>query len=117
MLEKPKKSPYDPVKYRPICIIDAAGKFLERLINDRISKEMQEKNMLHRNQFGFRKGLSTLNAIAQVKKFVDVINAKATKNRGVCYHNPGRRCKCVQLRFVERDPAGDEKKGTKSLPY
>lgn len=81
LLEKPKKSPNDPVKYRPICIIDAAGKFLERLINDRISKEIQEKNMLHRNQFGFRKGLSTLNAVAEVKKFVAVINAKATNNR------------------------------------
>lgn len=49
--DKPSKK---PLSYRPLYILDTAGKFIERIIHGRI-EEIAEKN-LSRKRYGFRKG-------------------------------------------------------------
>ena len=56
--------------YRPICLLDTMGKLLEELILQRLQAHLVGENGLSENQFGFRKGGSTVNAIQTVVKGV-----------------------------------------------
>lgn len=60
-LPKGKKPPDNPSSYRPLCILDTAGKILERIVHRRI--EVAVEPLLADNQYGFRRGRSTLDAI------------------------------------------------------
>lgn len=63
----PKKAiPGEPVAYRPICIANVCAKVLEHLIQYRLRKEMLPLSPL---QFGYRQGLSTVDALEKVLKF------------------------------------------------
>ena len=73
LLEKPKK-PNQPQTYRPICLLNVMGKVFENLIRNRIRKEIGIP--ISRNQFGFRPGLSTIEAVAKVMEI-----AKLAKNK------------------------------------
>lgn len=53
--EKPKKGSETQTAYRPICLIYVMGKILETAIKSKIEKELEDKEVLHENQFGFRK--------------------------------------------------------------
>lgn len=52
----PKKSlrSHDPNDYRPISLTSCLGKLAERLIKQRLYKELEDKNVLVRQQSGFR---------------------------------------------------------------
>lgn len=64
LLPKGKKPPEEPSSYRPLCMLDTAGKIFERIIHQRIEAVVDP--LLAENQFGFRKGRSTLDAIKLV---------------------------------------------------
>ena len=49
--------------YRPICLVDTIGKLLEKLILQRRQALLVGENGVSENQFGFRKGRSTVDAI------------------------------------------------------
>lgn len=51
----------EPSSYRPISLLDGAGKVLERLLLNRIDEQVSTG--FSRNQFGFRKGMGTLEAV------------------------------------------------------
>lgn len=57
LLPKGKKPPDDPSSYRPICMLDTAGKILERLIYNRLESAVERAEAEH--QYGFRKARST----------------------------------------------------------
>jgi len=61
LLPKGKKPPDEPSSYRPLCMLDTAGKILERIVHQRIEAAVEP--LLASNQYGFRKGRSTLDAI------------------------------------------------------
>lgn len=61
LLPKGNKPPEDPSSYRPLCMLDTAGKVLERIIHGRI--EAVVESQLADNQYGFRRGRSTVDAI------------------------------------------------------
>ena len=61
LLSQGKKSPDELSAYRPLCMLDSAGKILERIMYTRI-EALAEKHLSHR-QNGFRKGRSTVDAI------------------------------------------------------
>lgn len=61
LLPKGKKPPEEPSSYRPLCMLDTAGKIFERIIHQRIEAVVEP--LLAENQYGFRKGRSTLDAI------------------------------------------------------
>ncbi|CAB0033724.1 unnamed protein product, partial [Trichogramma brassicae] len=66
LLPKPGKPPEEPSSYRPLCMLDTAGKILERIICDRLEAITESPEGLSDHQYGFRKGRSTINAIENV---------------------------------------------------
>ncbi|XP_015123442.1 uncharacterized protein LOC107045635 [Diachasma alloeum] len=61
LLPKGKKPLDEPSSYRPLCMLDTAENILERIIHRRIEAAVEP--LLADNQYGFRTGRSTLNAI------------------------------------------------------
>jgi len=70
LLEKPAKEEDSNKKYRPICLLDVLGKLLEIIIDEKLRLEIERTGDLSENQFGFRKGLSTIDALDRVVKAV-----------------------------------------------
>ncbi|CAB0042929.1 unnamed protein product [Trichogramma brassicae] len=66
LLPKQGKPPEEPSSYRPLCMLDTAGKILERIICDRLEATTESPGGLTDHQYGFRKGRSTINAIENV---------------------------------------------------
>ena len=54
----------DPNNYRPISLLPIPGKMLEKIMHQHIMGYINEHNLLHENQGGFRKGRSTTHSIA-----------------------------------------------------
>ena len=65
----------DPNNYRPIATLSPFSKTLERIIYDQLSSFLEKHNILNKDQFGFRKGHSTEQAILEItdnmKTFID----------------------------------------------
>ena len=55
----------DASGYRPLCMIDSAGKLWDRTICRRLEVFLEEEGLSDR-QFGFRKARSTIDAIEMV---------------------------------------------------
>lgn len=66
LLSKGKGDPESPSAYRPLCMLDTAGKLLELLLKPRIHAALENAGGLSRRQYGFRPGKSTINAIEDV---------------------------------------------------
>ena len=66
LLPKPEKPPEDPSSYRPLCLLDTAGKAFETLLSRRLTDELEEEGALSKNQFGFRGGRSAVDAVLEV---------------------------------------------------
>lgn len=67
LIDKGKKSGTTPSSFRPLCMLDTAGKLLEKLLKPRLHKAIQEAGDLSNRQKGFRRGMSTVDAIEEVK--------------------------------------------------
>uniref|UniRef100_A0ABD2WQL7 Reverse transcriptase domain-containing protein n=2 Tax=Trichogramma kaykai TaxID=54128 RepID=A0ABD2WQL7_9HYME len=66
LLPKPGKPPDEPSSYRPLCMLDTAGKILERIICGRLEAYTERPGGLSERQYGFRRGRSTIDAIEDV---------------------------------------------------
>ena len=66
LIPKPKKRETDDQSYRPICLLDVMGKVYERLILNRLEHDLGEGDGLCDEQYGFRKGRSTVDAVRRV---------------------------------------------------
>jgi len=66
------RSPGDPIKARPICLLNEIGKWFEKVIRGRIENWVEDHSeaRLSDGQFGFRPGRSTIDALQYVKEFV-----------------------------------------------
>uniref|UniRef100_A0ABD2WTS5 Reverse transcriptase domain-containing protein n=1 Tax=Trichogramma kaykai TaxID=54128 RepID=A0ABD2WTS5_9HYME len=62
LLPKPGKPPDEPSSYRPLCMLETAGKILERIICGRLEASTERPG----GQYGFRRGRSTIDAIEDV---------------------------------------------------
>lgn len=60
---KPGKDPNSPDSYRPISLLSCILKIFERLIRQRLEWWLLSNNFLPFNQFGFRKGYGTVDAV------------------------------------------------------
>ena len=67
-IPKTKANSTKPGDWRPISQICIAGKLLEKIIHAQLYNYLEENNLLSKNQFGFRKNLSTGLAIFDVLK-------------------------------------------------
>ncbi|KAI5708366.1 hypothetical protein M8J77_021282 [Diaphorina citri] len=84
LIEKPKKNLNDISTYRPICLLNSLGKTYETLLNERLKKELQEKNLLSSRQYGFRAGHSTVDAVKHVTRIAKDEMAKTNWKRKLC---------------------------------
>lgn len=68
LVAKPGKEPGDPSAYRPLLMLGAAPKAFERLILDRLNDHLESSSAprLSQEQYGFRRGRSTVQAIQRV---------------------------------------------------
>ncbi|KAG8179196.1 hypothetical protein JTE90_004025 [Oedothorax gibbosus] len=67
--------------YRPICLLPALGKVLDKLLTQRVFYHLNSKGLLHPSQYGFRPGKSCDIA---AHKLMGEIRAKANKRSKVC---------------------------------
>lgn len=79
LISKGKGNPTEPSAYRPLCMLDSAGKLLEKLIKGRLKTAVESSGGLSDRQHGFRAGRSTIGAIE------DVINTVAIAQQGHQY--------------------------------
>lgn len=56
--------------YRPICLLPAWGKLLDKIITSRLDYHLESTGYYHKLQFGFRKYKSTLHALENAKNFI-----------------------------------------------
>lgn len=66
LIPKGDKPPEEPSSYRPLCMLDTAGKVFERIICNRLEQYSEGDSGLSEQQFGFRKQRSTIDAISLV---------------------------------------------------
>ena len=78
--------------YRPISLLSTLSKIIEKVVKKRLSKYLQENNIISNNQFGFREGMGTTDAIAEVTS--------------VIYDNVDKRKKCLAV-FLDLAKAFD----------
>nr|XP_049691667.1 uncharacterized protein LOC126053518 [Helicoverpa armigera]XP_049704749.1 uncharacterized protein LOC126056273 [Helicoverpa armigera]XP_049706070.1 uncharacterized protein LOC126056578 [Helicoverpa armigera] len=72
LLRKEGRPADSPSAYRPIVLLDEAGKLFERVIADRLVSHLcREGPDLDDNQFGFRRGRSTVDAIMRVRALAE----------------------------------------------
>jgi len=72
------------LSFRPIYFIKTDGKFIERIIKQRLEKHIDSHGELSEYQFGFRRGRSTVDAVAHV---MDQVNTEASgplRKRKLC---------------------------------
>lgn len=80
LLRKGNKPVDQPSSYRPLCMLYTTGKLYERIIYNRVEEAMvKEKTELADNQYGFRKGRSTIDVLSKLMEIV------ADAGRGTIY--------------------------------
>lgn len=75
LIPKNEKDVEGKTKVRPICLLDGMGKLYEHLVKDRLIKEIENKGGLSSRQYGFRVGMSTMDALEDVLNFARVANS------------------------------------------
>lgn len=80
LLRKGNKPLENPSSFRPICLLDVEGKLYEHLLLERLNKEIERTGGLSENQYGFRKGRQTIDAIGKVLN----IARQAAVKRDLC---------------------------------
>lgn len=73
---KSGKNPKSPSSYRPISLLSCLDKVFEKIIYERIKTITDEKELIHKCQFGFRSQHSTTH---QVQRIVNMIRYNKSK--------------------------------------
>lgn len=80
VLRKPQKPAYTtPKAYRPIALLNTIGKLLEKIVANRMSTTLEEKNLLPEGQMGGRPRRSTLTAMELLVEKIRTIWQKDKK--------------------------------------
>ena len=69
LLLKPKKDKQQPSSYRPISLLSCLGKLLEKIIKQRLTLEVERRNILPAHQAGFRSKKSTVYNIIRLERY------------------------------------------------
>jgi hypothetical protein len=76
---KNKGDPKDPSNYRPITILSCLSKLFTSILNNRLTKFLNENNILDENQAGFRKGYSCSDHIFTLHSLIELMKKKKQK--------------------------------------
>lgn len=83
-----------PTAFRPICLLNTAAKAIERIIVNRLNKEIEHKEALSETQYGFRKHRSTMPAVDKVLRLAREEMRSTLKTRELRATNPTGCQKC-----------------------
>ena len=78
----PKKDRFDPLKYRGITLLSVLGKIYASVLNERVTKWIEQKGVLVEEQAGFRKGRSTVD---QLFILAEMIRNRRPRPTYVCF--------------------------------
>jgi len=85
LLHKGRGKPPDlPSSYRPISLLDGAGKVLERILLNRLEAHITGSRAISESQYGFRRSKSTTDAVEDVLGVVERANRGPVQNRHLC---------------------------------
>lgn len=84
LIQKGNKPIGEPRSFRPLSLLDVEGKLYELLILGRLEKEIERTGGLSENQFGFRKGRQTADAVGTVIRLAEQANSYTWKHRRIC---------------------------------
>jgi len=71
--------------YRPISLLTSFSKVLEKALYSRLTEYLYNNKLLEENQYGFRKGLSTDDAIFKlIQEILDTLNNKMKTGSVFC---------------------------------
>lgn len=84
LLLKGNKPLDEPSSFRPLCLLDTAGKLLERLLLARLETALEETEGLSDRQYGFRKGRGTVDAITAVHRIAAEANGGRSLSTRFC---------------------------------
>lgn len=78
LLPKDGKPRDSPSAYRPICLLGEVGKLFERIIASRLTAHMNQNgdSSLSEEQFGFRQGKSTVDAVDRLKTITEELTTE-----------------------------------------
>ena len=123
-IHKSGKPPGNPQNYRPIALTSCIGKVFERIINTRLVWHLEQNNLIHKNQYGFRKNRSTidpLNTITStimkgfsrgettsaiffdIEKAYDTVDRQSTIDQLLAIHIKGKMLKYIHSFLTKRD--------------
>ena len=66
LTNKPGKDNKYLLNHRPITLLEVPGKIFEKIINDQLMIYLEENNILHPDQYGFRKNKGTETALLRI---------------------------------------------------
>ena len=70
---------HNPDNYRPISILSCLGKLFTSILNSRLTKFLEENDILEENQAGFREGYSTSSHIFVVHALIELMKSRKRK--------------------------------------
>lgn len=70
-----------PANYRPVSILSVISKVIETLVKNRLTSFLMKYNVLHKNQYGFQRNLSTIDALVN---FSDAVHLALDKKQAIC---------------------------------
>ena len=76
---KNKGTVTNPENYRPITLLSCLGKLFTSILNARITKYVEEGDIIDHCQAGFRKGFSTLDNLFILQSLIDISKSQKTK--------------------------------------
>ena len=78
-LYKNKGSSLDPGNYRPITILSCLGKLFTSVLNRRLTTYLDQYNIIHENQAGFRKQYTTSDHLFTLQALIEILRKKKQK--------------------------------------
>ena len=76
LIPKPGKIHTNPNNYRLITLIEPISKIFEKIINFRLKNYMEENNLFHKNQYGFRSGRSIQDVLLYTTAYINKHHTK-----------------------------------------
>lgn len=76
-ITKPSKDPSKRYSYRPIALTSNLCKIMERMVTERLSYKLENREMLANYQSGFRKGRNTMDSVIRLEN--EIRKAQANK--------------------------------------
>ena len=70
---------HNPDNYRPISILSCLGKLFTSILNSRLTKFVEENDILEENQAGFEEGYSTSSHIFVVHALIELMKSRKRK--------------------------------------